>query len=194
MLFRSMMSLYVASHYKNSPNDLQLMSDAPGQHLFVLLPPLKEGDNTLPDPLVVMQVRSFRSSREVFALTIWDRSPSKETSPSRAFWTTSVAARWPAATSSRGRSRSRFVGLLFCSGRADSPLPPSVPGRRLCFAFWSSDSQDCCAPRLRQGPFLSFIQLAAADLTATDGIWFSRSSGAQLVLLWRAAQLGRSHG
>ncbi|KAF9071572.1 GNAT acetyltransferase 2-domain-containing protein [Rhodocollybia butyracea] len=34
------MSLYVASHYKNQPNDLQLMSDAPGHELFVLLPPL----------------------------------------------------------------------------------------------------------------------------------------------------------
>ncbi|GAA6042886.1 hypothetical protein JCM8097_002752, partial [Rhodosporidiobolus ruineniae] len=51
-----MMALYVASHYKNSPNDLQLMSDAPGHHLFVLLPPVKEGDATLPEPLVVLQV------------------------------------------------------------------------------------------------------------------------------------------
>ena len=32
-----MMALYVASHYKNSPNDLQLMADAPAHHLFVLL-------------------------------------------------------------------------------------------------------------------------------------------------------------
>ncbi|GAA5997578.1 hypothetical protein JCM5350_003618 [Sporobolomyces pararoseus] len=56
VFLQRMMSLYVASHYKNSPNDLQLMSDAPGHHLFVLLPPLKEGDNTLPDPLVVVQV------------------------------------------------------------------------------------------------------------------------------------------
>lgn len=32
-----MMALYVASHYKNTPNDLQLMSDAPAHHLFVLL-------------------------------------------------------------------------------------------------------------------------------------------------------------
>lgn len=31
------MALYVASHYKNSPNDLQLMADAPSHHLFVLL-------------------------------------------------------------------------------------------------------------------------------------------------------------
>ena len=56
VFLQRMMSLYVASHYKNSPNDLQLMSDAPGHHLFVLLPPLKEGDNSLPDPLVVVQV------------------------------------------------------------------------------------------------------------------------------------------
>lgn len=31
------MALYVASHYKNSPNDLQLMADAPAHHLFVFL-------------------------------------------------------------------------------------------------------------------------------------------------------------
>ncbi|KAG0347176.1 hypothetical protein BG004_008274 [Podila humilis] len=51
-----MMALYVASHYKNTPNDLQLLSDAPSHHLFVLLPPVKEGDNSLPDPLCVLQV------------------------------------------------------------------------------------------------------------------------------------------
>ena len=50
------MALYVASHYKNSPNDLQMLSDAPAHHLFVLLPPIKEDDNNLPDPLVVVQV------------------------------------------------------------------------------------------------------------------------------------------
>ncbi|CDS09759.1 hypothetical protein LRAMOSA02436 [Lichtheimia ramosa] len=52
-----MMALYVASHYKNSPNDLQLMSDAPAHHLFVLLPSMSEQQsNSLPDPLVVVQV------------------------------------------------------------------------------------------------------------------------------------------
>ncbi|KAG0257944.1 hypothetical protein DFQ27_004881 [Actinomortierella ambigua] len=51
-----MMALYVASHYKNTPNDLQLLSDAPSHHLFVLLPPITEGDKGLPDPLVVLQV------------------------------------------------------------------------------------------------------------------------------------------
>ncbi|AQZ13919.1 KRE33 (YNL132W) [Zygosaccharomyces parabailii] len=52
-----MMALYVASHYKNSPNDLQLMSDAPAHQLFVLLPPIdpKEGGR-IPDPLCVVQI------------------------------------------------------------------------------------------------------------------------------------------
>ncbi|KAE7998202.1 hypothetical protein FH972_002768 [Carpinus fangiana] len=51
-----MMALYVASHYKNSPNDLQLMADAPAHHLFVLLGPVDESKNQLPDILCVIQV------------------------------------------------------------------------------------------------------------------------------------------
>ena len=51
-----MMALYVASHYKNQPNDLQLLSDAPAHHLFVLLPPLAADETHLPEPLVVLQV------------------------------------------------------------------------------------------------------------------------------------------
>ncbi|KAF8573560.1 DUF699-domain-containing protein [Ramaria rubella] len=50
------MALFVASHYKNHPNDLQLMSDAPAHHLFVLLPPVKDDESTLPEPLTVLQV------------------------------------------------------------------------------------------------------------------------------------------
>lgn len=53
---QKMMALYVASHYKNSPNDLQLMSDAPAHQLFVLLPPTEKGNKHIPDPLVVIQV------------------------------------------------------------------------------------------------------------------------------------------
>jgi len=51
------MSLYVSSHYKNSPNDLQLMSDAPAHRLFVLLGPVDPTAATqLPDVLCVVQV------------------------------------------------------------------------------------------------------------------------------------------
>ena len=53
---QQMMALYVASHYKNSPNDLQLMSDAPAHQLFVLVPPLDDSSPRLPEPLCVIQV------------------------------------------------------------------------------------------------------------------------------------------
>lgn len=60
------MTLYTAAHYKNTPNDLQLMSDAPGHQLFVLLGPdamTKAATNPdqLPDVLVVIQVRNKTS-------------------------------------------------------------------------------------------------------------------------------------
>ncbi|XP_022238453.1 RNA cytidine acetyltransferase-like [Limulus polyphemus] len=50
------MALYVASHYKNSPNDLQMLSDAPAHHLFCLLPPVDPNTRSLPDVLCVLQV------------------------------------------------------------------------------------------------------------------------------------------
>ncbi|KAL1980754.1 hypothetical protein VTN96DRAFT_3561 [Rasamsonia emersonii] len=62
---QQMMALYVASHYKNSPNDLQLMSDAPAHQLFVLVPPIDEDATKLPEPLCVIQVAlEGRISRE----------------------------------------------------------------------------------------------------------------------------------
>ncbi|OBA26154.1 DUF699-domain-containing protein [Hanseniaspora valbyensis NRRL Y-1626] len=57
LFLQKMMALYVASHYKNSPNDLQLMSDAPAHQLFVLLPPIDASSGArVPDPLCVIQV------------------------------------------------------------------------------------------------------------------------------------------
>ena len=53
---QQMMALYVASHYKNSPNDLQLMSDAPAHQLFVLVPPVDDDSPRLPEPLCVIQI------------------------------------------------------------------------------------------------------------------------------------------
>uniref|UniRef100_A0A2P2I1E9 RNA cytidine acetyltransferase n=1 Tax=Hirondellea gigas TaxID=1518452 RepID=A0A2P2I1E9_9CRUS len=51
----SVQSLLVSSHYRNSPDDLQQLSDAPAHHLFVLLPPHTD-TTTLPPTLVVVQV------------------------------------------------------------------------------------------------------------------------------------------
>lgn len=62
---QKLMALYVASHYKNSPNDLQLMSDAPAHQLFVLVPMTDGESNRLPEPLCVLQVvLEGRISRE----------------------------------------------------------------------------------------------------------------------------------
>lgn len=50
------MALFVASHYKNSPNDLQMLSDAPAHSLFVLLAPTRPDTDRLPDVLCAIQV------------------------------------------------------------------------------------------------------------------------------------------
>lgn len=89
LFVQRMMALYVASHYKNSPNDLQLMADAPAHHLFVLLGinnlgtltsficatsrmlilnshstgPVDESKNHLPDILCVIQVSLLCNTR-----------------------------------------------------------------------------------------------------------------------------------
>lgn len=41
---------------QNSPNDLQLLSDAPAHHLFCLLGPVDPTRNALPEVLCVVQV------------------------------------------------------------------------------------------------------------------------------------------
>ena len=51
-----MTALYVASHYRNTPNDLQLAADAPAHVLFVLLGPVDESANVMPDILAAVQV------------------------------------------------------------------------------------------------------------------------------------------
>jgi len=59
LFLQHMMSLYVSSHYKNQPNDLQLMSDAPAHQLYVLLSPQNEKikqNKLIPDILAVIQV------------------------------------------------------------------------------------------------------------------------------------------
>jgi N-acetyltransferase 10 len=55
-------ALYTAAHYKSSPNDLQMLSDAPAHRLFVLLGPQtskkekEKSKSQLPDVLCVLQV------------------------------------------------------------------------------------------------------------------------------------------
>ena len=54
---QKLMGLYTSAHYKNTPNDLQMLSDAPAHSAFVLLSPSAEQDgDSLPDILAVVQV------------------------------------------------------------------------------------------------------------------------------------------
>lgn len=82
-----MMALYVSSHYKNSPNDLQLLADAPSHHLFVLLPPVSKDTNTLPEILSVIQVclEGEISSQSVRNYSVRGQKPAGDLIP----WTVS---------------------------------------------------------------------------------------------------------
>lgn len=56
---RKIMNIFVSSHYKNTPNDLQLLSDAPAHQIFVLTGALTEAQKQqgqLPDILCAVQV------------------------------------------------------------------------------------------------------------------------------------------
>jgi N-acetyltransferase 10 len=56
---KKIMSIFVSSHYKNSPNDLQLISDAPSHGIFVLMNPLDKKDTSkksIPDIFAAIQV------------------------------------------------------------------------------------------------------------------------------------------
>lgn len=56
IFLQRLMALYVASHYKNSPNDLQLLSDAPAHRIFCLLGPHDPKAGGLPEILCVIQI------------------------------------------------------------------------------------------------------------------------------------------
>ncbi|EDQ88941.1 uncharacterized protein MONBRDRAFT_32524 [Monosiga brevicollis MX1] len=56
LFLQRLMALYVASHYKNTPNDLQMLSDAPAHRIFCLLGPINPKAGALPEILCVVQV------------------------------------------------------------------------------------------------------------------------------------------
>lgn len=51
-----LVAIYVSSHYKNSPNDIQLLADAPAHCLFVLLAPTPPNSTAMPEILCVIQM------------------------------------------------------------------------------------------------------------------------------------------
>ncbi|GFR30827.1 RNA cytidine acetyltransferase [Trichonephila clavata] len=53
---QQLVSLFVSSHYKNSPNDLLMLADAPTHHIFCLLSRQEVNANTIPNVICVIQV------------------------------------------------------------------------------------------------------------------------------------------
>lgn len=76
------MSLLVSSHYKNTPDDIQLMSDAPAHRLFVLLGPESQSDS-IPDLLCIVQValEGLISKESILASVSRGQSPSGDMIP-----------------------------------------------------------------------------------------------------------------
>lgn len=53
---KSMWSLFVSSHYKNSPNDLQMLADAPGHAVCVLLGPINQDAKKIDLPEILVAI------------------------------------------------------------------------------------------------------------------------------------------
>ncbi|KAG8222693.1 hypothetical protein J437_LFUL002750, partial [Ladona fulva] len=51
-----LVELFVASHYRNSPDDLLMMSDAPAHRIFVLLGPTRVDARAIPEVLAAIQI------------------------------------------------------------------------------------------------------------------------------------------
>lgn len=85
---RNIVSLFVSSHYKNSPDDLMLMSDAPKHHVMALIPPVTEEDAQVPEVYVAIQIAlegRIGSRDQIFAKTAGALRPSGDMIP----WTLS---------------------------------------------------------------------------------------------------------
>jgi len=130
LFLQRMMALYVASHYKNQPNDLQLMSDAPAHHLFVLLPPVKDDESTLPEPLAVLQVALEGSISKQSILDGLSRGT--RTGGDLIPWLISEQV---------------CIGLVGLYEYANFGI---VPRKQVCLAFWCTGSSHCNTPGLYQ--------------------------------------------
>lgn len=56
IFLKNLVSLFVASHYKNSPDDILLMADVDSHHIFTLLTPFDENSGELPKIICAIQV------------------------------------------------------------------------------------------------------------------------------------------
>lgn len=55
-ILNDIFSIFIASHYKNSPNDIQILADSPSHEIFTLVTPSNEKDESLPRILCAIHV------------------------------------------------------------------------------------------------------------------------------------------
>lgn len=56
MILKDVFSLFIASHYKNSPNDIQILADSPSHEIFTLLTNVNENEQCVPRVLCAIHV------------------------------------------------------------------------------------------------------------------------------------------
>jgi N-acetyltransferase 10 len=56
LFLQNLMGLFSSSHYKNSPDDLQMLCDAPSHRIFILLAPFILSIGLMPDILVALHI------------------------------------------------------------------------------------------------------------------------------------------
>lgn len=121
---------------QNSPNDLQMLSDAPAHHLFCLLPPVPPTQNSLPEVLAVVQVKMHVGNFR-------DHSRPVSKSRSASLWFLFLIS---------SSFLSCFLGLS--GGRDISPVHPEQSLQRE-EGLWGSHSMD----GVRTGKKKNFLKL-----------------------------------
>ncbi|EQB61965.1 hypothetical protein NAPIS_ORF00462 [Vairimorpha apis BRL 01] len=56
ILLKDIFSLFIASHYKNSPNDIQILADSPSHEIFTLLTSINENNQVIPRVLCAIHI------------------------------------------------------------------------------------------------------------------------------------------
>jgi N-acetyltransferase 10 len=185
---KNVVSLFVSSHYKNTPDDLMLMSDAPKHHVLALIPPVSEEDAAVPEVYVTIQIAlegRIGSKDEMFAKTAGALRPSGDMIP----WTLSqqfsdtdfgqlngvrivrIAVHHSLARMGYGseaiKQLSEWIERINASEfTIGTPLYEKA-GSALCPAQNDSLMTETLKPRKLKKPLLASIHDDAGDATAT---------------------------
>jgi len=201
------MGLFVSSHYKNSPNDLQMLADSPSHRIFVLLGPVDPASSALPDVLCAVQIslegrisrtaarhglkRGFRAAGDLIPWTL-SQQFQDDNLPSLSGARVVRVATHPAAQ--RMGYGSRAVSLLadYFEGRvvplaaaAADASSSSAPGRPSASPSSSGIRGEALAPRATLPPLLIALPDRAPEPLHWLGVSFGLTE--ELFAFWSRA-------